>query len=94
MARIAGTPHVSFLVVAALLCSVPFVATPLGGEDQTGLAGCYDLTGVDTDELPYSGTLCVTVLRDLLYELTWTLWQEKHQGGEERKRRPLGSRRL
>jgi len=45
-------------------------------KDRAGLAGCYDLAGVDTHELPYSGTFCIEVLGDLLYELTWTLMEE------------------
>jgi hypothetical protein len=47
-----------------------------GVKDRAGLAGCYDLAGVDTQELPYSGTFCIEVLGDLLYELTWTLMEE------------------
>jgi hypothetical protein len=45
-------------------------------KDSAGLAGCYDLTGIDTFELPYSGTLCISVLGKLLYELEWTLVEE------------------
>jgi hypothetical protein len=44
--------------------------------DRGGLAGCYDVTGVDTFEMPYTGTLCIAVLGDLLYDLTWTQMEE------------------
>jgi len=47
-----------------------------GGNDLAGLAGCYDIAGIETDDVPYSGTFCVTVLRELFYELTWTLENE------------------
>jgi hypothetical protein len=45
-------------------------------EDPARLAGCYDLTGIDTEGYAYSGTLCIAVVGDLLYELTWTLVEE------------------
>jgi len=49
-----------------------------GGEamDPAGLAGCYDVTGFDTEDGSYTGALCITVLGDLLYELTWTQMEE------------------
>jgi hypothetical protein len=47
-------------------------------KDPAGLAGCYDVTGIETEGVPYTGSLCITVLGDLLYELTWT--QEEDEG--------------
>lgn len=47
-----------------------------GGRDPAGLAGCYDVTGFDTEGEPYSGALCITLLGDLLFELTWTQMEE------------------
>jgi hypothetical protein len=49
-----------------------------GAKDPAGLAGCYDVTGIETEALPYTGSLCIKVLGDLLYELTWT--QEEDEG--------------
>lgn len=47
-----------------------------GAKDPAGLAGCYDVAGFDTEEVSYTGVLCITVLGDLLYELTWTQKEE------------------
>jgi hypothetical protein len=47
-----------------------------GAKDPAGLAGCYDVTGFDTEGEPYSGALCITLLGDLLFELTWTQMEE------------------
>ncbi len=47
-----------------------------GAEDRAGLAGCYDVTGFDTEGESYTGALCIAVLGDLLYELTWTQMEE------------------
>ena len=95
MAKIAGKPLVSVLVIVAFLSTVICAATPVGAEvkieidgedgpqfdgegtkDPAGLVGCYDVTGFDTEEVSYSGALCITVLGDLLFELTWTQMEE------------------
>lgn len=51
----------------------------LAGErdkDPAGLAGCYEVTGFGTDQGAYTGALCIKVLGDLLFDLTWTQNEE------------------
>lgn len=75
------------LISAIMICAATFGAAPASAEapstgvgeeasDSAGLAGCYDVTGVDSEELSYSGELCITVVGDQLYELIWTQMEE------------------
>ncbi len=76
MARFGGERCAGVLVIAAFFSTVVCASMAVAGEDPAGLAGCYDVTGFDSEGLSYSGALCITVLGNRLYELTWTQMEE------------------
>jgi hypothetical protein len=76
MARCAGERCAWVLFLAAFFSTVMCASTADAAEDPAGLAGCYDVTGFDSEGLSYSGALCITVLGNRLYGLTWTQMEE------------------
>ena len=76
MARFSGRRFATVLFIPAFFSIVLWASPALGAGDPAGLAGCYDVTGFDSEELSYTGTLCITVLGNQLYELIWTQMEE------------------